>query len=81
MKVKATFFYANDVMVASNKPGWIQTVFDTLTGLFDWVGLRTNVRKTVGMVCRPCRVAGVRSDKAYTWWMAGLGGICQERQR
>ena len=34
------------------------SIFSTLVGLFDRVGLRNNVRKTVGMVCRPCQATG-----------------------
>ena len=51
--------------------------FDVLTGLFDRVGLWTNVRKTVGMMCRPCQEAGVRAEKAYTRRMMGEGGGLQ----
>ena len=51
-------------MVASEDPGWIKSEFDTLAGIFDLAGLQKNVRKTVGMVCRPCWAARVRSDKA-----------------
>ena len=71
--VKAAFFYAYDMLMASIDPGWIQLAFDTPMGIFDQVGLQTNVRKTVGMVCRPCRSAGVTADEAYTWWMIGEG--------
>ena len=54
LTVKAAFFYADSGLVASIDPGWLQSRFDTLTGIFDRVGLQTNVRKTVGMVWRPC---------------------------
>ena len=64
LKVKASLFYVDDCMVDSTNPGWIQTAFDELTGLFNRVGLQTNDRKTVGMVCEPCLAAGVRSEKA-----------------
>ena len=37
-------------MVASLDPRWLQSAFSTLVGLFDRVGMRTNVGKTVGMV-------------------------------
>ena len=47
-------------MVAYIDLGWLQSALDMLTGIFDWVGILMNVRKTVGMVCRPCRAAGVR---------------------
>ena len=67
-------------MVASTNPVWLQNAFDTLTGIFDRVGLRTNVRKTVGMVCQPYRVVGVREDEAYKRRMTGEGRSYQERQ-
>ena len=47
---QAALFYADDVMVALSDPHWLQGVFSTLVGLFDRVGLRTNIRNTVGMV-------------------------------
>ena len=37
MKVKEALFYAKDRMVASTDPGWIQSEFDTLMGIFDRV--------------------------------------------
>ena len=64
LKVREAFFYTDSGMVASTNPGWLQTALDTLTGLFDWVGLQENVIKTAGMVCQPSRAAGVRSYEA-----------------
>ena len=81
MMVEATFFYAVDGMVASTYPGWLQSSFDMLTGIFDLVGLRTNIRKTLGMVCRPCQAAGVQADEAYTDRMTGKERRSKERQR
>ena len=52
MKVKEAFFYTENGMVESTNPGG-SIPFDTLAGLFDRVGLRTNFRKTMGMVCHP----------------------------
>ena len=43
LKFQAEIFYADDRMLASTKQLWFQTVFDTLTGLIDWVGLKMNV--------------------------------------
>ena len=51
-------FYADDGMIASLDPGWIQGAFSTLLGMFDRVVMNTKIRKMVGMVCRPCQVAG-----------------------
>ena len=43
LTVKAEFFYADNEVVASTDLGWLQSAFDFLTGLFDWVGLWKNV--------------------------------------
>ena len=47
---QAALFYADNGMVALSYPCWFQAAFNILVGLFDRVGLRTNVGKTVGMV-------------------------------
>ena len=73
LKVKADFFYADDEMVASTDPGCLYTTFDTMTGIFGRVGLRINVRKTVGVVCHQCRAAGVWVEEAYIRRMTGKG--------
>ena len=64
LTAKAELFYANYGMLVSTDPGWLQSAFDKLMGIFDRVVLRTNVCKTVGMVCRTFWAAGVRADKA-----------------
>ena len=68
-------------MVSSSNPRWIQVSFSTLAGLFDRVGLRTNARKTVGMVCRPFQAAGTQSEAVYWRRMIGDGSSYQERQK
>ena len=50
LTVKAELFYTNNGMVAYTDPDWLQLEFDMMTGLFDRVGLRKNVRKNVGIV-------------------------------
>ena len=71
MMVKAALFYADNGLVDSTDPGWLRSAVGTMRGILDWVGLRTNIRKTVGMVCKPFREAGVWADKAYKWRMTG----------
>ena len=34
LTVKVEFFYADGRMVAPTDPGWLQLLFDTLTGIF-----------------------------------------------
>ena len=53
-------------MVASSDPAWLEGTFNALVGLFDRVGLWTNVGKTVIMVCHPCQAtAGNITQAAY----------------
>ena len=61
--------------------GWLQTELNTLMELFDRVGLQTNFRKIVGMVCQPFRAIGFWEDEAYKRRMSGEGRSYQERQR
>ena len=61
LTVKATLFYAYDSMVLYKDPVWLQSAFVMLTVLFDWVRLRTNILKIVGMVSRPFWAANVRA--------------------
>ena len=63
---RAALFYADDGMIASSDPAWLQGVFTALLGLFDTVGLQNNVGKTVSIVCHPCQAtAGNRTQEAY----------------
>ena len=41
--MKESYFYADNEMVSSTYPGWIQLVLNVLTEIFERVCLRTNV--------------------------------------
>ena len=71
-------FYADNGIVASSDPKWLQGAFSTMVGLFNRVVLRNNVRKTVGMVCHPCQAAGTQSEAAYRRRMTGEGPLYRE---
>ena len=75
---QAALFYADDDMAALSDPRWLQWVFDALVSLFKRMGLRTNVGKTVSMVCRPCQVAGTQLVAAYGRKMTGEGPTYRE---
>ena len=79
LMVKATFLFADDRMVESKDPVWFQLAFDTLTGLFDRVGIQTNIHTIVRMMYRPCRASNFRVDKAYIQQMIGEGRSFKER--
>ena len=68
-------------MVASSDPRWLQWDFTTLVGLFDRVGMKTNVGKTVSMTCRPCPAAGNQLEEAYGRKMTGEGLTYLEQKR
>ena len=61
-------------MVVLLDPAWLQGAFTALVAIFDWVGLMTNVRKTVSMVCHPCQAgARNRTEEAYGRRITGVG--------
>ena len=66
-------FYADDGMVASSDLRWLQGSFSTLVGMFDRVGLKTNVSNTVGMVCRLFQAAVNQSKAVYGRQMMEAG--------
>ena len=76
---QAALFYADDGMVTSSDPQWLHGAFNTLVGLFDRVGLRGNVGKTVGMVCHPCQAVGTLSEAAYRRRVIREGPMYKER--
>ena len=45
-----TFFYMEYSLFAYTDPEWMQGAFETLTWLFERVGLQKNTRMTVGML-------------------------------
>ena len=59
------YLYAYDGLLTSTHLERLQRVFDVLASLFGRVGLRTNMAKTVGMVCHTCHAPGGMSEEAY----------------
>ena len=57
----------------------LQQEFRIITELFDWVGLRTNVGKTVSMACQSCHALGVHYMEAYGLRMTFRGITHRER--
>ena len=58
-------FCADDGLLAYTRTGWLQGMFDFLMRLFDQVVLRTNIGKTVGMVCKPFCAVVHHLEEAY----------------
>ena len=79
---QSAVFYADDGMVVSLDPAWLHGAFSALVAIFDSMGLLTNVRKTVSMVCYPCRTrAGNQTEEAYSRRVTGVVKSYAERQR
>ena len=64
---QAALFYADDAMVASSGPLWLQGAFNNLVGLFDRVGLRTNIGRHLAWSVAPDRRRGI-------YWRRRMGG-------
>ena len=71
-------FYADNGILALTSPDHLQEALDVLTGLFVMVGIQTNVKKMVGMVCQPCYMFVGKSEVAYTRRITGLGTYFRE---
>ena len=78
---QSALFYADDGMVASSDPRWLQGAFNTLSGLFDRDVMGTYAGKTVCMFCRPYQAAGTQSEAAYGRRIMGEGPTYWERQK
>ena len=66
-------------MVGATDPKCIQGAFSALVDIFDRVGLRTNVNKTVSMACQPCRAgSGNRTAEGYRRRITGEGKYFRE---
>ena len=79
---QVALFYADDSMVVLSKSACLQGASTALVGLFDRVGLRKNVGKTVSMVCHPFQEgAGNRTEEAYGRKLMREGRSYAERQR
>ena len=50
---RGAFFYADDGMVPSTDPDWLQGAFEILTGMFNIVRLWTKTVNMVGMFYCP----------------------------
>ena len=63
----------NVVIIALTQPEWLKWSFDVLLEIFEWVGLQTNFKNTVGMVYYPCHIFSRHSDAVYKIHITGGG--------
>ena len=70
IRTRIAIFYSNDGLIASRNPETLQKAIDLLTGLFDRVGLQTNIRKTEVIIFMPGNIWIFLTDMAYRPRMA-----------
>ena len=66
-------FFVDDGMVAVRCPEWLQSSFNTLITLFEWIGLRTNTEKTKVMTCLLGKIRVAKTEEEYASQQMGLG--------
>ena len=74
----AEYFYADDDILASNRATRLQWSFETLTKIFNQMGLCKNVAKTMIITCQTCRALGIHSVEACRLQVTGEGYTYQE---
>ena len=72
IRLLLAIFYAGDGYISSRNELQLQEAMDSLTALFDHVGLRTNTDKTKSMTCLPGKVRTRLLDEVYTRMKAGF---------
>ena len=66
-------FYADNGLIVSRNPEWLQMALDRLVSFFERIGLKTNTRKTKTMACVPGYISARQSDAVYERRMDGVG--------
>ena len=69
----AELFYADDKLLSSPRPDFLQEALNVLGGIFDQFGFLTNVKKIVGMAFQKFWTAVRNSEAAYRQHMTGGG--------
>jgi len=74
-------FYVDNELVAVRCLEWLQSSFDILINLFEWIGLRTNAEKTKVMTCLPGKIQVAKTEEEYASQQTGLGTSTTKRRR
>ena len=73
-------FFVDDGLVAARCPEWLQSSFNILITLFEWIGLLTNADKTKVMTCLPGKIRVARTEEEYASQWTGLGTSTTKRR-
>jgi hypothetical protein len=64
-------FFVDDGLVSARCSVWLQSSFDTLTQLFERIGLLANADKTKVMICVPGKIRVAPTETEYASQRAG----------
>jgi hypothetical protein len=73
-------FYIDDGRIASQDPVWLQESFNILIGLFERIGLFTNVSKTKVMICIPGRIRKAYTEEQYAKYKSPTGAAANNKR-
>ena len=74
-------FYADEGMIGSRDPEWLQGTINVLIGLFRRVILMTNVARSKTMTCQLGAICTGMSEEAFSWRRIGEGAKNRESLR
>ncbi len=79
MRNQCIAYFVDDGLVATRCPEWLQTSFNILITLFEWIGLRTNAEKMKVMTCLPGKIQVAQTEEEYASQQTGLGTSTTKR--
>ena len=65
-------FYAEDDVITLRDPAQLQRAMDMLIGIFERVGLQTNIQKTKAMVCVSGQIRMCQSVAVFNNYINGI---------
>ena len=74
-------FYADDGMIVSRYPGWLQGAIKFLIGIFRRVEIMANVEKSKTMTCHPGDIFAGMPEEAFSWRSKGDGDTYRDSLR
>jgi hypothetical protein len=72
-------FFVDEGLVAARCPKWLQKSFNILIPHFEWIGLRTNAKKTKVVTCLPGKIQVAQTEEEYASQQTMLGTSTTKR--
>ena len=72
--------YVDNVRIVGHNPVWVQMALTVVVGMFDRVGLKTNLGKTKSILCTPGFIRGKQGVAAYNRRVKGEGTTFRDQK-